>query len=187
MQIIEKIHPNGSLAFYDTKAEKFIKGSCIKDKSNAPSFLEGFNKFINKREKTLIKFANRDDEDGVFARSIMAHRGIKVDSDLIFSMPKKRGRGRPPGVKNKATLEKEERGDVADKPKRGRGRPKGSKNKSTIEKISAGLIDPNAPKRGRGRPKGSKNKPKPQDPLEGYEKIVKREKKKVPNLDLNLV
>lgn len=41
---------------------------------------------------------------------------------------KKRGRGRPPGSKNKSKEERE------DKPKRGRGRPPGSKNKSKEEK-----------------------------------------------------
>jgi hypothetical protein len=40
--------------------------------------------------------------------------------------PKKRGRGRPPGAKNKSSGEKE------DKPRRGRGRPPGSKNKPSI-------------------------------------------------------
>lgn len=43
--------------------------------------------------------------------------------------------------------------------KRGRGRPKGSKNKATIEReraIAAGEIEPPKPKK-RGRPKGSKD------------------------------
>ena len=73
-----------------------------------------------------------------------------------------RGKGRPKGSKNKATLERErldaEAGIV--KEVRGRGRPKGSKNKSTLAKEAAELAHEETPKRGRGRPKGSKNKPK---------------------------
>ena len=187
MQIIQKKHPNGFLAFYDTKAEKFVKGTCLKDESLAKDLEIGLNKFINRREKTLVRFANRDDDDGIFARTIMNHKGIKMDSIDVFSMPKKRGRGRPPGVKNKSTLEKESNGETEEaKPKRGRGRPKGSKNKTSAMKAPA---DPNAPKRGRGRPKGSKNKPKVVDPLEGYGRKPRKSKKarKTPNLDLSLV
>lgn len=87
----------------------------------------------------------------------------------------KRGKGQPPGSKNKKTLEREaalareeklttetapvqfELADASnDVPqKRGRGRPRGSKNKP---KLPPGVEPP--PKRGRGRPKGSKNKSK---------------------------
>jgi len=66
----------------------------------------------------------------------------------------KRGRGRPPGSKNKArpiapVIQ------LAAPQYRKRGRPPGSKNKP-----KAGAIVVAMPKRGRGRPPGSKNKPK---------------------------
>lgn len=69
-------------------------------------------------------------------------------------------RGRPPGSKNKKTLEREAieaaNGTVH---KRGKGRPKGSKNKKTLERealMAAQGLTPARKKR--GRPKGSKNK-----------------------------
>ena len=81
--------------------------------------------------------------------------------------PKKRGRGRPKGSKNKATLAKEQAAQkqltasVATE-KLGRGRPKGNKNKATLAKEQAAQKQLTASaaseKRGRGRPKGSKNK-----------------------------
>jgi hypothetical protein len=46
--------------------------------------------------------------------------------------PVKRGRGRPPGSRNKKTLEREALEKEQAK-KRGRGRPPGSKNKKTHE------------------------------------------------------
>ena len=81
--------------------------------------------------------------------------------------PKKRGRGRPKGSKNKATLAKEQAAQKqltasAATEKRGRGRPKGSKNKATLAKEQAAQDQLTASsateKRGRGRPKCSKNK-----------------------------
>ncbi|WWT39479.1 hypothetical protein [Microcystis phage Mel-JY01] len=76
------------------------------------------------------------------------------------NQPKKRGRGRPPGAKNKIQKPKPEVDPNA--PKKKRGRPPGAKNKIQKPKPE---VDPNAPKRGRGRPPGSKNKiqkPKPE-------------------------
>ena len=81
--------------------------------------------------------------------------------------PKKRGRGRPKGSKNKATLAKEQAAQKqltasAATEKRGRGRPKGSKNKATLakEQVAQDQLTASSAteKRGRGRPKGSKNK-----------------------------
>lgn len=73
----------------------------------------------------------------------------------------KRGPGRPPGSKNRKTLEREaeaarlaEQGNVPQK--RGRGRPPGSKNKKTLAREAA----EREKKRGPGRPPGSKNKKK---------------------------
>ena len=79
----------------------------------------------------------------------------------------KRGRGRPKGSKNKATLANQNEAQKqltasAANEKRGRGRPKGSKNKATLAKEQAAQKQQTASsataKRGRGRPKGSKNK-----------------------------
>ena len=68
-------------------------------------------------------------------------------------------RGRPPGSKNKNTLEKEaNKVDVGNTTKRGRGRPAGSKNKKTFEKEANTVDVDKTTKRGRGRPAGSKNK-----------------------------
>ena len=81
--------------------------------------------------------------------------------------PEKRGRGRPKGSKNKATLANQNEAQKqltasAANEKRGRGRPKGSKNKATLAKEQAAQKQQTASsataKRGRGRPKGSKNK-----------------------------
>ena len=81
--------------------------------------------------------------------------------------PEKRGRGRPKGSKNKATLANEQAAQkqltVSEaSEKRGRGRPKGSNNKATLAKEQAAQKQQTASsataKRGRGRPKGSKNK-----------------------------
>ena len=81
--------------------------------------------------------------------------------------PEKRGRGRPKGSKNKATLAKEQAAQKQQTAssataKRGRGRPKGSKNKATLANEQAAQKQLTASaateKRGRGRPKGSKNK-----------------------------
>ena len=106
----------------------------------------------------------------------------KTKSDANESTPPvKRGRGRPPGSKNKKTLELEQQAagtassdtggaDESTPPaKRGRGRPPGSKNKKTLEReqqaagttsSDTGGADESTPpaKRGRGRPPGSKNK-----------------------------
>ena len=82
-------------------------------------------------------------------------------------------RGRPPGSKNKKTIEREARlaGDNVQKPiKRKPGRPPGSKNKKTLEMEAkeaaeaaerAARGEPEPVKRKRGRPPGSRNKPKP--------------------------
>ena len=69
-------------------------------------------------------------------------------------------RGRPPGSKNKTTLEREAmeaaNGAV---PKRGKGRPRGSKNKKTLEREAVMAAQGLSPvRKKRGRPKGSKNK-----------------------------
>ncbi len=81
--------------------------------------------------------------------------------------PKKRGRGRPKGSKNKATLAKEQAAQKQQTAssataKCGRGRPKGSKNKATLANEQAAqkqlTVSAASEKRGRGRPKGSKNK-----------------------------
>ena len=83
------------------------------------------------------------------------------------AIPEKRGRGRPKGSKNKATLAKEQEAKNKETTtlateKRGRGRPKGSKNKATLAKEQAAqkqlAVSAASEKRGRGRPKGSKNK-----------------------------
>ena len=79
----------------------------------------------------------------------------------------KRGRGRPKGSKNKATLAKEQEAKNKETTtlateKRGRGRPKGSKNKATLAKEQEAKNKETTTlateKSGRGRPKGSKNK-----------------------------
>ena len=50
----------------------------------------------------------------------------------------KKGPGRPPGSKNKATLEREAReAAMPPKEKRGPGRPPGSKNKKTLAREAA--------------------------------------------------
>uniref|UniRef100_UPI002803AF34 hypothetical protein n=1 Tax=uncultured Anaerobiospirillum sp. TaxID=265728 RepID=UPI002803AF34 len=81
--------------------------------------------------------------------------------------PEKRGRGRPKGSKNKATLAKEQAAQKQQTAssataKRGRGRPKGSKNKATLANQNEAQKQQTASaaneKRGRGRPKGSENK-----------------------------
>ena len=95
------------------------------------------------------------------------------------SAPSKRGRGRPPGAKNKKTLEKEEAerqrrlaeglpAEVSPEEKRKPGRPLGAKNKKTLEKeeaerqrrLAEGLPAEEPPKEKRkpGRPLGSKNR-----------------------------
>ena len=90
--------------------------------------------------------------------------GKTVDTDSVAQEPK-RGRGRPPGSKNKKTLAREaelaklQEGEQSQK--RGRGRPPGSKNKKTLAREAelAKLQEGEQPqKRGRGRPPGSKNK-----------------------------
>ena len=68
--------------------------------------------------------------------------------------------GRPPGSKNKKTLEREAEQALhpenEQKPKRKDGRPPGSKNKKTLSRKAAGLLP--TPKRKRGRPVGSKDR-----------------------------
>lgn len=101
--------------------------------------------------------------------------GKNRTSDPNMAVNEKRHtRGRPPGSKNKSTLEKERflseaiaNGTAFPEMKRGKGRPPGSKNKSTLEKekaleeaIARGEVSPPPKKRTRGRPAGSKNKPK---------------------------
>ena len=76
------------------------------------------------------------------------------------SVKEKRGPGRPPGSKNKKTLEREEEQKrLAEQgllpPKRKRGRPPGSKNKKTLEREAK---EEQLHKRRPGRPPGSKNK-----------------------------
>lgn len=83
------------------------------------------------------------------------------ESEKEAEKPKKRGR--PPGSKNKKTLEKEARQAAVqgeEVQKRGRGRPPGSKNKKTLEREAqqaAAQATEKLPKK-RGRPPGSKNK-----------------------------
>lgn len=88
----------------------------------------------------------------------------QTDSNPLNQKPK-RGRGRPPGSKNKKTLEREAelaKQQTEEPPqKRGRGRPPGSRNKKTLEReAELAKLQEEAPskKRGRGRPPGSKNK-----------------------------
>ena len=97
----------------------------------------------------------------------------KPENDIESKgMTGKKGPGRPPGSKNKKTLEKEAEltanGGQA-KPKRKPGRPPGSKNKKTLKREAreaaeraerAARGEPEPVKRKRGRPLGSKNKPK---------------------------
>ena len=76
------------------------------------------------------------------------------------SVKEKRGPGRPPGSKNKKTLEREEEQKrLAEQgllpPKRKRGRSPGSKNKKTLEREAK---EEQLHKRRPGRPQGSKNK-----------------------------
>ena len=68
--------------------------------------------------------------------------------------------GRPPGSKNKKTLEREATQNLKGVEERSnkRGRPPGSKNKKTLELEAAGLLP--KVKRNRGRPLGSKDKTK---------------------------
>ena len=90
-----------------------------------------------------------------------------ITAQNTSASPEKRGRGRPKGSKNKATLAKEQEAKNKETTtlateKRGRGRPKGSKNKATLANAQAAQKQLTASaateKRGRGRPKGSKNK-----------------------------
>ena len=80
------------------------------------------------------------------------------------SSPKASGsakkRGRPPGSKNKKTLEREALASViGEAPKRGKGRPPGAKNKKTLEREALSAAQGvEQVKRKRGRPPGSKNK-----------------------------
>ena len=74
----------------------------------------------------------------------------------------KRGRGRPPGSKNKRPAAPIIQ--IAAPQYRKRGRPPGSKNKPKAGSIM--LLAPEMPKRGRGRPPGSKNKTKYANPSE---------------------
>ena len=75
------------------------------------------------------------------------------------ALPEK-NRGRPPGSKNRKTLElkaiEAANGAV---PKRGKWRPRGFKNKKTLEREAAMAAQGLTPiRKKRGRPKGSKNK-----------------------------
>ena len=99
------------------------------------------------------------------AAQLKTYLGENEEQETPQEKPK-RGRGRPPGAKNKKTLARE--ADLAQlqsegkaEPKRGRGRPPGSKNKKTLEKEAAERArqeaEANKPRR-RGRPLGSKNK-----------------------------
>lgn len=89
-------------------------------------------------------------------------QGISIPKEEVSEQPG-RGRGRPPGSKNKKTLEREAEqqrmaGEETQATKRGRGRPPGSKNKKTLEREAKEREQ--AVKRSRGRPPGSKNKKK---------------------------
>jgi len=98
-----------------------------------------------------------------------------VDSSAISDLPEQEGekaqdppkekkkRGRPPGSKNKKTLEREaELARLAAEgkapEKRKRGRPPGSKNKKTLEKEAEAAKQAEMSRKRRGRPPGSKNK-----------------------------
>lgn len=92
-----------------------------------------------------------------------AAQGICLPSADHSEEKQKRGPGRPPGSKNKKTLEREaeqkRQAEQGMQPvKRGRGRPPGSKNKKTIEREAKEREA--AKMRGPGRPQGSKNKKK---------------------------
>lgn len=82
------------------------------------------------------------------------------DTTKETTQPKKRGRGRPKGSKNKpkdGEAEATQNGqETENKPKRRRGRPKGSKNKPKSDDATANASE--TKKRGPGRPKGTKNK-----------------------------
>ncbi len=92
-------------------------------------------------------------------------QGVKLpDGPKTDAGKPKRGPGRPPGSKNKKTLEREaEQKRLEDEGhlpvKRRRGRPPGSKNKKTLEReaLEKELAE-QAKHRGPGRPRGSKNK-----------------------------
>ena len=82
----------------------------------------------------------------------------ETTSEAVTQPAKKRGR--PPGSKNRKTLEREALESLkGTTPKRGKGRPKGSKNKKTLEREALMAAQELSPvKKKRGRPKGSKNK-----------------------------
>ena len=88
-------------------------------------------------------------DEEILAKRSKKQKSNGPDEDNKKSSPceaasEKRGRGRPPGSKNKKTLEREaaqasnaETASEKESKKRGRGRPPGSKNKKTLEREAA--------------------------------------------------
>lgn len=106
--------------------------------------------------------AKRKEKSKKHLEQLAAEHEIELspDSGRPEEAPKRKP-GRPPGSKNRKTLEREELirrlTEQGMQPvKRGRGRPPGSRNKKTLEREA--LEKEQAKKRGRGRPPGSKNK-----------------------------
>ena len=92
---------------------------------------------------------------------LLKKKPVKKRGRPVGSKNKSTGRKAPPGgFKSSEFVDPKDDEDTPKK--RGRGRPKGAKNKAKkddMSDISAGL-DAGLAKRGRGRPKGAKNKAK---------------------------
>ena len=124
-----------------------------------------------RRQMTDYLFKNKN-TSGESVDAPVLDGGKPESSNEGESVTAKKKRGRPPGSKNKKTLEREAAlaASGGQPPqKRKRGRPPGAKNKKTLEREAreaaeraerAARGEPEPEKRKRGRPLGSKNKPK---------------------------
>ena len=120
---------------------------------------------LSRRQKELLGiFGIQPQHFKVFADDVNRRKVNPINSQIHKlpweNSPAKKKRGRPP----RKRLDDE---PVLPEPKRKPGRPPGSKNKKTLEKEALAASLPQTEKRKPGRPNGSKNKPKVTAPKRG--------------------